>query len=182
MKVPEAELLQGNPLDLRQLLLGQLVLEAVAGEEVEADARGHAACPTLPLQGVGPGHPRVLQALHAPGRVVPNGEGGSDRFGPHGDGEMRSLLTGWVGGRWALPFLLHLAGVDDVHHVVDGHGRLGDVGGDDDLGDALGGPAENRLLLLIGQCGMQRVHHAPRRRPGGGAGVNIFWDWSFIFS
>lgn len=57
LRLPQAELLQGNPLDLRQLLFGQLVLEAVAGEEVEADARGHAARPTLPLQGVGPGHP-----------------------------------------------------------------------------------------------------------------------------
>lgn len=55
--VPQAELLQRNPLDLGQLLLGQLVLEAVAGEEVEADARCHAASAALPLQRVGPGHP-----------------------------------------------------------------------------------------------------------------------------
>lgn len=38
MDLPEAELLQRHSLDLRQLLLSQLVLEAVAGEEVEADA------------------------------------------------------------------------------------------------------------------------------------------------
>lgn len=37
MDVPEAELLERHSLDLRQLLFRQLVLEAVAGEEVEAD-------------------------------------------------------------------------------------------------------------------------------------------------
>lgn len=76
---PEAELLQRNSLDLGQLLLGQLVLEAVAGEEVEADPRGHAARSALPLQRVGPGNPRVLQALHAFGSVVPAGRGEKNR-------------------------------------------------------------------------------------------------------
>lgn len=60
MDLPEAELLQRHSLDLRQLLLSQMVLEAVAGEEVEADARGHATRSTLPLQRVGSRHPRVL--------------------------------------------------------------------------------------------------------------------------
>lgn len=78
---PEAELLQGNSLDLRELLLCQLVLEAVASEEVEADPRGHAARPTFPLQRVGPGDPCVLQALHALGGVVPVKEGKSEIHG-----------------------------------------------------------------------------------------------------
>lgn len=73
MDPPETELLQRNSLDLWQLLLCQLVLEAVAGEEVEADPRGHAPRPTLPLQRVGPRNPRVLQALHALGSIVPAG-------------------------------------------------------------------------------------------------------------
>lgn len=60
------------------------------------------------------------------------------------------------------PFLLHLAGVDDIYHVVDGYRGLCNVCGDDDLCDALRGPAENRLLLLIGQGGMQWVHHTPK--------------------
>lgn len=38
MDVPQAELLQRNSLYLGQLLLCQQVSEAVAGEEVEADA------------------------------------------------------------------------------------------------------------------------------------------------
>lgn len=71
MDLPEAELLQRHSLDLWQLLLSQLVLEAVAGEEVEADPRGHAARSTLPLQRVGPRNPRVLQALHALRRIIP---------------------------------------------------------------------------------------------------------------
>lgn len=75
---PETQLLQRNPLDLRQLLLRQLVLEAVAGEEVEAHPRGHATRPALPLQRVGPRNPRVLQALHAFGSVVPAGGGGNN--------------------------------------------------------------------------------------------------------
>lgn len=73
MDPPETELLQRNPLDLGQLLLCQLVLEAVAGEEVEADPRGHATRSALPLQRVGPRNPRVLQALRAFGSVVPAG-------------------------------------------------------------------------------------------------------------
>lgn len=81
--VPEAELLQRNPLDLRQLLLRQLVVEAVAGEEVEAEPRGHATRPPLPLQRVGPRHPRVLQALHAFRRVVPEEETNSELQAPH---------------------------------------------------------------------------------------------------
>lgn len=84
----------------------------------------------------------------------------------------------------ALPLFLHLARVDDVHHVVDGHGGLSNVGGDDDLGDAFGGAVENRLLLLIGQGRMQRVHHAPKRQAGwgwAGAGVSIICYWLFIF-
>ena len=60
-----------------------------------------------------------------------------------------------------LPLLLHLAGVDDIHHVVNGNRGLSDVGGDDDLCDTLWRPAENGLLLLIGQGGVKRVHHAP---------------------
>lgn len=71
MDLPEAELLKRHSLDLRQLLLRQLVLEAVAGEEVEADPRGHAARSALPLQRVGPRDPRVLQTLHAFRRIVP---------------------------------------------------------------------------------------------------------------
>ena len=71
MDVPEAELLERHSLDLRQLLLSQLVLEAVAGEEVEADPRGHATRATFPLQRVGPRNPRVLQALHAFRCVIP---------------------------------------------------------------------------------------------------------------
>ena len=70
MAVPEAELLQRHSLDLGQLLLSQLVLEAVAGEEVEADPRGHATRSTPPLQSVGTRNPRVLQALHAFSCVV----------------------------------------------------------------------------------------------------------------
>lgn len=119
MEAPEAELLQRNSLDLRQLLLHQLVLEAVAGEEVEADARGHATRSTFPLQRIGPRDPCVLQALHA----------------------FRSVI----------PFLLHLARVDDVNDVVDSNGGLCDVGGDDDLGDALWWSAEYRLLFLVRQ-------------------------------
>lgn len=62
-----------------------------------------------------------------------------------------------------LPLLLHLARVDDIHHVVNGHRGLCDVGGDYDLCDTLWGAAENRLLLLVGQGGMQRVNHTPDR-------------------
>lgn len=51
----------------------------------------------------------------------------------------------------SLPFLLHLARVNDIYHVVNGYRGLSDIGGDDDLGDTLWGPAENCLLLLIGQ-------------------------------
>lgn len=69
--LPEAELFQRHSLDLRQLLLSQLVLEAVAGEEVEANPKGHTTRSTLPLQRVGPGNPRVLQALHAFRSIVP---------------------------------------------------------------------------------------------------------------
>jgi len=47
------------------------VLEAVAGEEVEADPRGHATGSAPPLQSVGPRNPRVLQALHAFSGIVP---------------------------------------------------------------------------------------------------------------
>lgn len=50
-----------------------------------------------------------------------------------------------------LPFLLHLAGVDDIYHIINGHRGLCDVGGDDNLSDTLWGPAEDCLLLLIGQ-------------------------------
>ena len=60
-----------------------------------------------------------------------------------------------------LPFLLHLAGVDDVDHVVDGDRGLGDVGGDDDLGDVLRRPVEHGLLLLVGEGRVKRVHHTP---------------------
>lgn len=49
----------------------------------------------------------------------------------------------------SLPFLLHLARVDDIHHVVNGYRGLCNVCGDDDLCDTLRGPAENRLLLLV---------------------------------
>lgn len=69
--IPEAELFQGNSLDLRQLLLRQLVFEAVTGEEVEADPRGHSTRSSLPLQRVGPRNPRILQALHAFRGIVP---------------------------------------------------------------------------------------------------------------
>lgn len=122
MEAPETELLQRNSLDLRQLLLCQMVLEAVAGEEVEADPRGHATRSAFPLQRVGPRDPRVLQALHAFSGIV--------------------------------PFLLHLAGVDNVNDVVDSYGSLCDVGGDDDFGDTFRWTAEHRLLLLVRQGGM----------------------------
>lgn len=71
MDLPQAELFQRNSLYLGKLLLCQQVSEAVTGKKVEADARGHATRSALPLQRVGPGNPRVLQALHAFGRVVP---------------------------------------------------------------------------------------------------------------
>lgn len=80
MEPPETELLQRNSLDFWQLLLCQLVLETVAGEEVEADPRSHAARSTLPLQRVGPRNPRVLQALHAFGSIVPAGRESEKKF------------------------------------------------------------------------------------------------------
>lgn len=143
MDVPEAELLQGNSLDLGELLLCQLVVEAVAGEEVETNPRGHPTRSAFPLQCVGPRHPRVLQALHAFGRVVPEHNADSSQTVLE-----RIHLLNQTHTR--LPLFLHLSRVDDINHVVDGYRGLRYVGGDDDLGDALGGAAENRLLLLIG--------------------------------
>jgi hypothetical protein len=46
---------------------------------------------------------------------------------------------------------LHLAAVDDVDDVVDGDGRLGDVGGEDDLGDGGGCVVEGGPLVLARQ-------------------------------
>lgn len=65
-----------------------------------------------------------------------------------------------------LPFLLHLAGVNDVYDVVNGYRGLSDVCRDDDLCDALLGPVENCLLLLIGQGGVERVHCTPNKGKG----------------
>jgi hypothetical protein len=42
---------------------------------------------------------------------------------------------------------LHLAAVDDVDDIVDGDGGLGDVGGEDDLGDGGGGGVEDGPLV-----------------------------------
>ncbi len=46
---------------------------------------------------------------------------------------------------------LHLAAVDDVDYVVDGDGRFGYVGGEDDLGDGGGCVVEGGPLVLARQ-------------------------------
>jgi hypothetical protein len=50
---------------------------------------------------------------------------------------------------------LHLAAVDDVHYVVNGDGRLGDVGGEDDLGDGGGCVVEGGPLVLARKLGVE---------------------------
>jgi hypothetical protein len=50
---------------------------------------------------------------------------------------------------------LHLAAVDDVDDVVDGDGRLGDVGGEDDLGDGGGCVVEGGPLVLARKLGVE---------------------------
>ena len=52
------------------------------------------------------------------------------------------------------PLLFHPAAVDDIDDIVNGNRRLGDVGGDDDLGHALWWAVKHRLLFLIGQRGV----------------------------
>ena len=51
---------------------------------------------------------------------------------------------------------LHLAAVDDVDDVVDGDGRFGDVGGEDDLGDGGGCVVEGGPLVLARKLGVER--------------------------
>ena len=62
---------------------------------------------------------------------------------------------------------LHLAAVDDVDDVVDGDGRLGNVGGEDDLGDALGGVVEGGALVLPRQLGVEGDDAVCRRAEDG---------------
>lgn len=68
--------------------------------------------------------------------------------------------------RVKLPFLLHLAGVDDIYDVVNSYRGLSDVCGDDNLCDAFLGPVENCLLLLIGQGGVEWIHLTPNKWKG----------------
>src|SRR4029434_244300 len=53
------------------------------------------------------------------------------------------------------------AALDDIDDIVNGNRRLGDVGGDDDLGHALWWAVKHRLLFLIGQRGVERGHCTP---------------------
>ena len=61
--------------------------------------------------------------------------------------------------------LLALAAVDDVRDVVDRDGRLGDVGGEDDLANAERGPIEDFPLVRRGHRAVKRQNHAPRPVP-----------------
>ena len=58
-------------------------------------------------------------------------------------------------------FLLHLAAVDDENDVVDGDGRFGDVGREDDLLDAGRSSLEDELLILSRQRTVQRQNAEP---------------------
>lgn len=61
---PEDQLLQGHSVQLWDGLVQEVVLEAVAREQVDADSRHHPAGPSGALLGVGFGHPDHLQGLH----------------------------------------------------------------------------------------------------------------------
>lgn len=53
---------------------------------------------------------------------------------------------------------LDFAAVDDIHDVVYGDGRLGDIGGNHDLPViGIGGPLEHRTLLVGGHLTVQGV-------------------------
>ena len=56
--------------------------------------------------------------------------------------------------------LLALAAVDDVRDVVDRDGRLGDVGGEDDLANTARGPVEDFPLVRRGHRAVKRQNRA----------------------
>mmetsp|Transcript_16644 Transcript_16644/g.40776 ORF Transcript_16644/g.40776 Transcript_16644/m.40776 type:complete len:385 (-) Transcript_16644:2296-3450(-) len=86
--------------------------------------------------------------------------------GRHAPGAPRALRGAGPGrgvgvhhGHGALGVEAHLTHQPTVHHgqhVVDGHGRLGDVGGQDDLDLTLGRGLEAQLLLLLRHLAVQR--------------------------
>ena len=63
---------------------------------------------------------------------------------------------------------LHLAAVDDVDDIVDGDGRFGDVGGEDDLGDGGGCGVEGGPLVPARQLRVQRDDTVAGGVPEGG--------------
>ena len=70
---------------------------------------------------------------------------------------------------------LHLAAVDDVDDVVDGDGGLGNVGGEDDLGDAVGGVVEGSALVLSRELGVEGDDAVAGGIPEGGM---LYWQSS----
>ena len=89
------------------------------------DAHGHALRHNP--RGSGPSSSRTVHiAVH-----VAEGWGSREQRGGGGGGG-ENLQGGHARDR-VVPPLFQLPGVDDVGHVVDGDGGLGDVGGQDDL-------------------------------------------------
>lgn len=56
------------------------------------------------------------------------------------------------------PLELREAGIDDVFDARYGDGRLGDVGGEDDLARVGTGRREGGFLLVRGETGVERAH------------------------
>ena len=68
------------------------------------------------------------------------------------------------------PLLLHTAGIDNAHDAVDRDGCLRDVGGQDDLVDALLG-LKHAALLVRGDLTVQREDDVTTRAERGAAAL-----------